>query len=92
MIPWFIVNLIAWLAWPFGRDVYVTATSGNWWGAERVHFFKRATTLPRPRKLARYRGGPLTEAPFYPEQFQFLDPEELRATTAIIGSIETVAL
>lgn len=62
MIPWFVVHIIGWLAWPFGREVYVTATSGNWWGADRVHFIERDRSLPRPRKLAPYRGGPLTPA------------------------------
>jgi len=59
MIPWFIVSLIDNLAWLFGRQTYVNATSGNWWGAERIHLARRIPGEPRPRRLKAYRGGPL---------------------------------
>lgn len=60
MIPWFIVNIIGAIASLFGRDTYVTATHGSWrWGADRIHFTPIVPGVPRPRKLAPYRGGPL---------------------------------
>ncbi|MDH4746858.1 hypothetical protein OMP43_22805 [Sphingomonas sp. CBMAI 2297] len=64
MIPWFIVNIISAVASIFGRETYVTVNHGSWrWGADRIHFMPIIPGVPRPRKLAPYRGGPLTAAP-----------------------------
>ncbi len=38
MIPWFVVSILGWIAERFGYQSYVRATSGNWWGAERLYF------------------------------------------------------
>lgn len=60
MIPWFFVNLIGFLAWPLGYQIYVRATGNSWrWGADRIHFFARDSNGIRPTTLRPYRGGPV---------------------------------
>lgn len=74
MIPWFIVNLIAALAWPFGYEVNVLATARSWrWGADRVFFFPRDPDAPSRTVLAPYRGGPLMSAD--PDRTETRGPE-----------------
>lgn len=57
MIPWFVVNIIGAVASLFGRETYVAATSGNWLGADRVYFIRRAPGAQRLKRLRPYRGG-----------------------------------
>jgi hypothetical protein len=60
MIPWFIVSIADRVAVLFGYQVYVTAKSGNWWGAERVHFIRNPDAKRMPKlKLKPWDGSPL---------------------------------
>lgn len=52
MIPWFVVNVIGWVAERFGYQTYVTAKSDGW-GALRVHFIYNPDAKPLPRLKAR---------------------------------------
>jgi len=61
MIPWCVVNVIAFLAQLLGLDVYVEAVAGRRC-AKRIYFMRREPGAPRLRRLAPYRSGPLTPA------------------------------
>jgi len=55
-IPWFLVSLVDWFVWPLGYQTYVTALGGPGWhrgkfGADSVHFIKRASTRPRFKRI-----------------------------------------
>jgi len=58
MIPWFVVNIAAALARPFGREVYVHGRYQDR-GVRRISFHRRDPRQPRARRLRPYDGGPL---------------------------------
>ena len=53
MIPWFIVTLVGWVVEPFGYQVYVSATSNNWFGADRLHVIFNPVAKRVPKLKAR---------------------------------------
>jgi hypothetical protein len=56
IVPWFIVSIIDWFAWPLGYQTYVAAVGGAGWhrgrlGADSVHFVKRRVDGPRFKRM-----------------------------------------
>lgn len=62
MIPSFIATIIDTLVGPLGFDVMVQRRSDHRWTVERISVMRRPAGLPRPTRLAPYRGDPLTPA------------------------------
>lgn len=57
MIPWLIVHLVSAIVELFGFQIYVRATSGNWWGAGRIYFVRTPPDSQRLRRPKVHRPG-----------------------------------
>lgn len=53
MIPWFVAGALDWAAGFFGYQVNVRASSGNWWGCERLYFIRNPGARRLPKIKAR---------------------------------------
>lgn len=63
MIPWFIVNAIDAITSRLGYDMTIECRSDRRWTVEGFWLHRRPQGMPRPAKLAPYRGGSIAAAP-----------------------------